>query len=150
MSDASLLENHLGYWMRMVSNQVSHSFANLLAGQGVTVAEWVAMNCLDELGPTAPHLLAERMGMTRGAISKLVKRLEAKGLVNRSSRPNNHRIQIVELSAEGTEMLPLLRQAADENDAHFFGALTLRERDELMRVLQSLARRSGVKFPPTE
>ena len=56
-------------------------------GKGrATVAEWsfkAATAPSDEDG-TAPTVLADRMGMTRGAISKLADRLVTKGLVART------------------------------------------------------------------
>ncbi len=41
--DVSTLEAHLGYWLRYVSNHVSHAFALKVAAHGVSVAEWVVM-----------------------------------------------------------------------------------------------------------
>ncbi|MGH7103573.1 MAG: MarR family winged helix-turn-helix transcriptional regulator [Acetobacteraceae bacterium] len=68
---ASDLTDHLGYWLRYVSNHVSQAFARKVEAHGVTVAEWVLMRQLPDEKALAPSRLAERMGMTRGAISKL-------------------------------------------------------------------------------
>ena len=38
----SCLEEHLGYWLRLVSNNVSASFARRLEKLDVSVSEWVA------------------------------------------------------------------------------------------------------------
>ena len=35
----SPLESHLGYWLRVVSNHVSHGFKSKVEAHGVTVAE---------------------------------------------------------------------------------------------------------------
>ena len=43
---ASDLTAHLGFWLRIVSNHVSHAFAGKLAAKGVTAAEWVMMRAL--------------------------------------------------------------------------------------------------------
>jgi hypothetical protein len=42
----SALTAHFGYWLRYVSNHVSHAFGRKLAGKGVTAAEWVLMRSL--------------------------------------------------------------------------------------------------------
>ena len=42
MSGASELESHLGYWLRLVSNHVSQSFADKLGARGVTVVSGLA------------------------------------------------------------------------------------------------------------
>ena len=80
MPPASDLTAHTGYWLRMVSNAVSQDFARKVADEGVTVAEWSFMRALYDADAMAPSALAEKMGMTKGAISKLADRLLGKGL----------------------------------------------------------------------
>jgi len=48
-----------------------------LQARGATVAEWVVMREMYDDEETSPSLLAERIGMTRGGVSKLVDRLVA-------------------------------------------------------------------------
>jgi hypothetical protein len=43
LGDVSQLEAHLGYWLRAVSNHVSHAFKMKVETHGVTVAEWVVL-----------------------------------------------------------------------------------------------------------
>ncbi|MGV3722729.1 MAG: MarR family winged helix-turn-helix transcriptional regulator, partial [Actinomycetota bacterium] len=130
--EPSPLEAHFGYWLRYVSNHVSHAFSLKLAAEGVTVAEWVVLRELLRLGETAPSALAESLGMTRGAISKLVERLVGKGLVTRRAAEMDRRAQRVALTAEGRTLLPRLAQRADENDAEFFGHLGEAQRRMLL------------------
>ena len=56
------LETHLGYWLRFVSNQVSHAFALKVSELGVTVAEWVILRELHDDDQAAPSALAPRDG----------------------------------------------------------------------------------------
>ena len=95
------LEAHLGYWLRFVSNHVSHAFSLKLAQRDVTVAEWVVLRELYERENAAPSELADRLGMTRGAISKLADRLEAKALIERSADRNDGRYQVSRLQKPG-------------------------------------------------
>src|SRR5471032_730570 len=90
---ASDLTAHLGYWLRYVSNHVSQAFARKVEAHGVTVAEWVLMRQLLDEQALAPSRLAERMGMTRGAITKLADRLIAKSLMVRAADPEDGRAQ---------------------------------------------------------
>ena len=62
------LETHLGYWLRYVSNHVSQAFARKVEARGVTVAEWVVLRELYDADDALPARIAERIGMTRGAI----------------------------------------------------------------------------------
>ena len=85
------LEAHLGYWLRFVSNSVSAAFAQKLAAHDVSGAEWVAMRLIHGRPGVAATAIADEMGMTRGAISKIVARLEKRGLVARTPLPEDAR-----------------------------------------------------------
>jgi DNA-binding MarR family transcriptional regulator len=149
MLDASPLDAHLGFWLRFVSNHVSHAFQLKVEAYGVTVAEWVVLRQLLALGEVPPSRLADEMGMTRGGVSKLVERLHAKKLVTRSSGGEDRRFQSVGLTAAGKKLVPKLAKLADENDAEFFGHLTGERRDAVTDLLKDVVRRHGLKGVPT-
>jgi DNA-binding MarR family transcriptional regulator len=136
--------------MRMVSNAVSQEFARKVAEEGVTVAEWSFMRALFNEDRMAPTALADRMGMTRGAISKLADRLAAKRLVLRNESGTDKRGQLLSLTPEGRAKVPLLARLADANDAEYFGVLTGEERDALDRILRSLVERRGLTATPVD
>jgi DNA-binding MarR family transcriptional regulator len=143
------LETHLGYWLRMVSNAVSQSFARRLEAEGVTVAEWVFLRMLWDIDPVAPSLLAGRMGMTKGAISKLADRLNGKALVERRADPIDGRAQILSLTAAGRALVPRLAALADVNDAAFFGTLSPEDRNDLERLLRKIVSDRKLTDVPT-
>jgi DNA-binding MarR family transcriptional regulator len=144
------LEKHVGYWLRFVSNHVSHAFARKVEVQGVTVAEWVLLRKMQDAGSAHPSQLADAVGMTRGAISKLVERLSRKGLAVRSSPEGDGRYQSVKLTAAGKRLVPVLAQLADENDREFFGHLNTEERNRLANLLQDIVRRHDWKDLPVD
>jgi DNA-binding MarR family transcriptional regulator len=144
------LETHLGYWMRYVSNHVSQAFAQKVEAKGVTVAEWVLLRQLYGADGQNPSELAEQLGMTRGAISKLVERLHQKQLAVRASVAGDRRYQTVTLTPTGRRLVPTLAKLADENDQEFFGHLTVREKQQLSDVLQGIVHRNGWKQLPIE
>ena len=148
--NTSGLEAHLGYWLRFVSNHVSHAFRLKVEGHGVTVAEWVVMRTLFDAGAVNPSRIAERIGMTRGAISKLVERLAGKKLVICRAGKPDRRFQTVALSPAGWRLVPVLAALADQNDREFFGRLGKRERENLFAILASIVRDRGLKEVPVE
>ncbi|NEI71294.1 MarR family transcriptional regulator [Rhizobium lusitanum] len=141
---------HLGFWLRMVSNHVSHAFAAKLADKQVTVAEWSLMRTLYGKEPTPPSRLADDMGMSRGAITKLADRLIAKSLIRREASANDGRAQTLALTDRGRDLVPYLAALADRNDAEFFECLTTDERAMLGRLLKSLAERGHMTAIPIE
>jgi len=148
MIPISDLTSHLGYWLRYVSNHVSHAFARKLEGQNVTVAEWVVIRELYGKDAIAPSLLANKLGLTRGAISKLADRLIAKNLVTRKANPGDGRAHTLALTAKGRNLVPKLVALADQNDAEFFDHLVAKERETVERVLKDIVKKRGLKSVP--
>jgi DNA-binding MarR family transcriptional regulator len=147
---ASDLTAHLGYWLRYVSNHVSQAFARKVEAHGVTVAEWVLMRQLLEEEALAPSRLAERMGMTRGAISKLADRLITKGMLIRAANPEDGRAQTLALTPAGRVVVPSLTALADANDAEFFDHVAPADRAVLLRILRGIVEKRGLKSLPVD
>ena len=146
----SNLKTHIGFWLRFVSNHVSQAFARKVEAHGVTVAEWVVMRQLLEEKALAPSRLAERMGMTRGAISKLAERLIAKSLLARAADPKDGRAQVLSLTPAGRALVPRLGALADANDAEFFAHLSAADRKALLRILKGIVDKRSLRFLPVE
>lgn len=146
----SALETHLGYWLRLVSNHVSHEFRLKLEQRGVTVAEWVVLRKLLETAPLAPSQIADALGMTRGAISKLNDRLLKKELIEVAVSPSDGRQQVVSLTRRAQTLVPQLASAADENDHDFFGVLSSAEQTTLRKLVMKLVRAHALRGTPVD
>lgn len=144
------LEDHLGYWLRLVSNQVSHAFAAKIEARGVTVAEWVVLRKLYDEDDVPPGSIASALGMTRGAISKLADRLVDKKLISRKTFADDLRQQRLSLTAKGRALVPVLAAEADRNDRDFFGRLKEPDRMLLLGMLQELAKSLDSKTSPVD
>jgi DNA-binding MarR family transcriptional regulator len=143
------LESHLGFWLRFVSNHVSMRFEKLLEAQGVTVTEWVALRTLLAQGQSSHAALIEALGMTKGAASKVISRLEEKGLAQRQWAEASAREQVLFLTRSGKALVPVLAKLADANDAHYFDHLPDAERQSLMTAMQALVKHHQLKTIPT-
>lgn len=136
----SRLKAHIGFWMRLVSNNVSQTFANKLESSGVTVAEWVILREMyGSSKKISPSQIAELIGLTRGAVSKLIERLLRKGLVTRDEAIDDRRYQDIRLTHKANILVPKLAELADQNDAEFFSILTKEERKQLSAILKKIA-----------
>jgi DNA-binding MarR family transcriptional regulator len=148
-SPPSPLTSHLGYWLRYVSNHVSHAFARKVEQEGVTVAEWVIMRELYDRAEVAPSRLSERLGLTKGAVSKLSDRLLAKGLVVRRSHEVDGRAHLLALTEAGHALIPRLAALADSNETEFFEHLTEADRRTVERVMKDIVERRRLRTIPT-
>lgn len=149
-SKVSELEAHLGYWFRLVSNHVSHAFKAKVEARGVTVAEWVVLRALFDGDGINPSELATTLGLTRGAISKLVARLLAKDLVSVRDDVRDGRAQLVSLKASGRRLVPKLAALADKNDAESFAHLSKEERASLLATLKRVAKHLELRGAPID
>ncbi len=141
----SALDTHLGYWLRVVSNHVSHGFKVKVEAHGVTVAEWVVLRALFTEDGIKPSRLAMTLGLSRGAVSKLVDRLVAKDLVSVHDDVRDSRAQVLGLRAAGRRLVPLLAALADQNDAEAFGHLDPAQHASLLTTLKGIVERLGVR-----
>lgn len=149
--NVSHLKSHIGFWMRIVSNHVSNAFARKLERSGVTVAEWVVMREMFGENQTSPSVVSSRIGMTRGAITKIVDRLLTKGLVTRrESHMGDRRYQEIALTVTGRRMVLALAALANQNDKEFFHPLSNKERESILSILKKLVQVHGLEKLPTK
>jgi len=146
---AAPLHAHLGFWLRFVSNHVSMRFQKILEAEGVTVTEWVALRTLWQQPATSHAALIEVLGMTKGAASKVMSRLEEKGYAVRQLADGKARAQCLALTPAGAALVPVLSALADANDQHFFGHLTATERQALLQSMQALVQHHQLTEIPT-
>jgi DNA-binding MarR family transcriptional regulator len=144
------LELHLGYWLRRVSNHVSGEFARTLQTRHTSVAEWVVLCHVQERPGITPGELAESLALTRGAISKVIDKLEAKNWITGSIKPEDNRVRLFSLTRRGSRILPELAEIADHNDQTFFDVLEVDERATLRRLLSKLVDRHHIGAVPIE
>ena len=143
------LKSHLGFWLRFVSNHVSGNFAAKLEEVGISVAEWVALRELHD-GELPPSALASRLGMTRGAITKLAGRLIRRKLIRRRADVADGRGQFLTLLPAGKALIPKLAALADRNDAEYFSFLGKAERTQLERILKDIVRHHRLSQVPLD
>ena len=127
--------------LRRATSRLTELQARALRGHGMTAAEWRLLSTLHDAGPLAPSLLAERMAMTRGGISKLVDRLRAKQFVVRASDRRDGRMQVLALTGAGARLVSELADTAAQAEADFLAPLDSRRCDNLRASLIALGRR---------
>lgn len=86
-------------------NGLGASFFRAAAGRsGMTVTDMQVIDILDSTGPTTAGQLADLTGLTTGAITGMLNRLEEAGLLRRERDPQDGRRVIVQLEKGKNEM----------------------------------------------
>lgn len=138
----SSLEQHLGYWLRCLSNFVSHRFAERLEKQGVSVAQWVVLRTFYDCDVFTLNDAARQVGVDKSTLSRMVERLVQKGLASRSEGPDRRSVALT-LTPAGKKLVPKLAKLADENDESFFHSLSARQREEFLSIIKKLLSANG-------
>jgi DNA-binding MarR family transcriptional regulator len=86
--------------------------------------------------------------MTRGAISKVIDKLQEKGWIRSKANPEDNRGQLLSLTPMGRRNLPKLAQIADRNDQQFFACLDADDRTALKRLLSKIAEHHQIRDVP--
>ena len=143
----SRLDAHLCYWVRCVSNQISHSLSRELEDKGITLAEWIVLRELYD-GARRPSAVAAKLGLTRGAISKLASRLSNALMITQERTREDGRGRMLALSGLGRSMVEVLAVVLDDDEEQFFGHLEPNTRALIMNVMRDIVRRRGLRTLP--
>ena len=125
--------------------RVLHSISRLAEGQlrsyGITHAQWHPLFALSRASkPLGVAELTRELQMDSGAMTRLLDRIESKGLCRRSRGVTDRRIVVVELTAEGRELLDRVPAVlADVLDAHL-SDFAPHERRDLVGYLKRMLR----------
>jgi len=138
----SYLEDHIGYWLRCLSNFVSHRFEERLAKQDISVAQWVVLRTLYDSDGITLNEAAERVGVDKSTLSRMVERLVQKDLASRSAGPDRRSLALT-LTPVGRKLVLESAALADENDAAFFNTLSIRQREEFLSTIKQLLKTNG-------
>lgn len=137
-------DTELANRLRIAASAGHQAVSQAVLKHGVTASEWALLRDLHGAGAVPQTRLAERLGMTRGAISKLVDRLVAKRLLVRGrGGGGDRRVQIIGLTGAGALLVPELARAASAAEAILFAGISARERHVLESALGKLAGRGA-------
>jgi len=106
---------------------------------GLSLAKLAALHRLSEAGDSLPlGQLAERLSCVKSNVTQLVDRLEADGLVSRTSDLNDKRSRLAVLTGAGRTAYEKGRQIREQAERELFGALTASESATLQTLLAKL------------
>ncbi len=123
----------------------------MLASSGVNEQKWRVLRVLAENGPLELSQVAHLACLLLSSLTRMVRPMEAEGLVRRSTPPEDRRKTVLEITPEG---LALIRAHAPHSAALFrrieegFGAERLELLLDLLEELQRLDLRAREEAPP--
>ena len=104
----------------------------------VGVTDFVVLEMLLHKGPQKVNDIGRVAGLTSGAITTAVDRVEKQGLVVRTADPNDRRARVVMLTLKGENMISNLFDTHVLAMEHATSELTASERSTLVTLLKKL------------
>jgi len=111
---------------------------------GLNPTDHKCAEILSRTGPLTAGELADHTGLTTGAITGVVDRLERAGFVRRDRDPEDRRRHIVEVSAKGSARLEDAKKIAATVEEELLAGLDADQRAELLVLLAQVADSSGI------
>jgi DNA-binding MarR family transcriptional regulator len=95
------MENSVGYLMKQVVELLSRAIDAQMSEHSLTDAQWRPLMVLSRDPQLTPTQMARKVGCDSGATTRMLDRLEDKGLLRRVRSTDDRRVQQLELTPEG-------------------------------------------------
>ncbi len=132
------MSERTGYLLSRVVSIMQTGFDRKLKKFGVTRAQWRVITSLDGGDIRTAADFARIWYLDATAVTRLVDRLEAKGLVKRTPSLADRRVNELELTQMAKELVPEMRKEADANHDEIFGGLSLEELNSFRKTLKKI------------
>jgi len=127
-------EESVGYMMRVIMNHVSQAIEAQLAPTGLTNAQWIPMFKLYRGSANTPAELARSCNLDAGATTRMLDRMEAKGLCERKRSEEDRRV--VQLAL--TEAAAVIPAALSSVQNAYLAGFSQEEFDTLKSMLRRI------------
>lgn len=136
------LPSYLPYRLSVASNKASSLIARAYQAKfGLSIWEWRVIAVLGEGRPLTAQALCEATAMDKVTVSRAIRALDERGLVQREPNPGDKRASDVTLTAQGGEVYAEVAPLALRYEQALLEGFSQGERDQLMALLEKLEAR---------
>ena len=133
------LEDQVIVALRRITRAIDLHSRELMLEFGLTAPQLAALHAIQRLQPVALSALARSIHLSQGTITGILSRLEKRGLVTRTQSPTDRRSSLVELSAEGEELLNAAPSLLQDTFRQELLRLKEWEQTQMLATLQRIA-----------
>lgn len=125
----------IGGLLGRVKVEMGAAFDAELAPLGITAAQYMILMSIAHGDACSAAGLCKGISYDPGAMTRMLDRLERRGLVRRVANPDDRRAFQLELTDEGRAVLPKLRAAGMKVQNRFLDGFSVKEAQQLERFL---------------
>jgi DNA-binding MarR family transcriptional regulator len=137
------LDSSAGHMLRRAHQRYQSVFQDCAAGLGLTGPQFAALLRIAERGRVTQNLLGRLAAMDSATVQGVVRRLEARGLVQGASDPLDRRTRVLTITADGAQVLQAAEEAGRRANEALLAPLSSADRRQLLGLLQRLAGTPG-------
>ncbi|MBD1386728.1 MarR family transcriptional regulator [Mucilaginibacter rigui] len=104
MEDLLKLENQICFPAYAFSRNLTNLYRPLLAQLDITYPQYLVLMVLWEHKTQTVNQLGEKLYLDTGTLTPLLKRLEQKGLINRTRGKHDERVVMISLTTSGAQL----------------------------------------------
>lgn len=132
------IADYVPYLLAQAHRNVHLRMEKLLKREGVQVEHWRVLEVLSNQEGRSMGDLAEQVLMNHPALTKMLDRMVANGLVHRLPDPHDQRRVLVHITDGGFELFGRLRKHADKYNQEFTTNMGAKKIDKLKSLLEEL------------
>lgn len=127
-----------GHHIRRLHQIAVAIFLQETEAHGITPVQFGALQAVANSPDIDQRTLAGRIGLDTSTVAGVVDRLEARGLLVRQASPEDKRVRLLAVTAEGAALLHAVEPAMRNAQARILAPLPRAERATFMRMLRTL------------
>lgn len=135
---SQLSTGELGFLVTGVRNAIWTSIDRELQPLDITTAQFVVFNSIAKGKGSTIGELCRVIGYDSGAMTRLLDRIEKKGLVRRVANPDDRRSYLIELTEESGALVPQARRQVQKVFAALLKGFSDDEATELKAALEKI------------
>lgn len=110
-----------------------------MADVDATPSQILVLRALKEHGKSSQNGLVERTSIDRSTMADMLRRLEARGLVSRTTDKEDARAKVVEITREGSNLLAATSGAVNEAEQRILDRIPAKQRETFLKGLERIA-----------
>lgn len=140
MLDSSASGQELQGLIRDIQSGFSAFYASVLTPRDVSMAQFAVLVCLTQQQPRKMSEIARTIHITLPGVTHLVDRLEERRMVRRMAHPKDRRVNLIELTATGRELLTKTQGKAARMMTQNYLRHSVSQRSAILKFLEGMRR----------
>jgi len=132
------LETLPGHFIRRLQQIAVAIFLEETGEFGITPVQFAVLQTVRNKPQVDQRTLAGAIGFDTSTTAGVIDRLEARGLLVRKASPDDRRVRLLTLTAEGAQLLDAVLPAVQRTQERILAPLTERQQAEFMKLLRTL------------